>query len=202
MNSFRCPHCGSPVMLRGNSWECGWCGDSGYFVPRKQSEQTDLPPISDDELEELERGVLSVVEGMQKRFGDGQAERTLALQLVVYELSHALRPSGHQTPHNIALLQAFFDCYSFCTASEVLGAARSEAPAFADQFALEKGQFGSFWQSVLADLPAYPSGRAWPDWLNQTMDGLSQIKSCFSGQDASDIFASLQQIWNAHWNTY
>ena len=24
-----CPRCGSPVMLRGNRWECGWCLDSG-----------------------------------------------------------------------------------------------------------------------------------------------------------------------------
>ena len=24
-----CPRCGSPVMLRGNGWECGWCLDSG-----------------------------------------------------------------------------------------------------------------------------------------------------------------------------
>lgn len=27
--SRRCPHCGSPVILRGNHWECGWCGDHG-----------------------------------------------------------------------------------------------------------------------------------------------------------------------------
>ena len=26
---MRCPWCGSPVMIRGSSWECGWCGDSG-----------------------------------------------------------------------------------------------------------------------------------------------------------------------------
>ena len=29
MATIRCPHCGSPVMVRGNRWECGWCGDSG-----------------------------------------------------------------------------------------------------------------------------------------------------------------------------
>lgn len=27
--SRRCPHCGSPVTMRGNRWECGWCGDHG-----------------------------------------------------------------------------------------------------------------------------------------------------------------------------
>lgn len=27
--SRRCPHCGSPVTMRENRWECGWCGDHG-----------------------------------------------------------------------------------------------------------------------------------------------------------------------------
>lgn len=200
MNTFRCPHCGSPVMIRGNWWECGWCGDSGYLASSKSAKQNDLPTIRDEELEELERGVLSVVEGMKKRFGDGQPERTKALQLAIYGMSHALCPSGNQTPHSLALLQAFFQQYSFCTASEVLGAARSGTPAFADQFVLEQEQLGSFWRSVLTELPSYHCGRALPDWLEQTLDGLSRIESCFSGQDAADVFASLQQIWNAHWS--
>lgn len=32
-----CPWCGSPVMIRGSQWECGWCGDSG--VLRRKSVQ-------------------------------------------------------------------------------------------------------------------------------------------------------------------
>ena len=29
--AFRCPNCGSPVKISGRQWECGWCGDYGYF---------------------------------------------------------------------------------------------------------------------------------------------------------------------------
>ena len=25
----RCPGCGSPAVVRGSSWECPYCGDSG-----------------------------------------------------------------------------------------------------------------------------------------------------------------------------
>lgn len=25
----RCPHCGSPISVKGDRWECGWCGDHG-----------------------------------------------------------------------------------------------------------------------------------------------------------------------------
>ena len=39
---MRCPWCGSPVMIRGSSWECGWCGDSGSLkrTPLQQPEIT------------------------------------------------------------------------------------------------------------------------------------------------------------------
>ena len=29
--TMRCPSCGAQATVRGNSWECGWCGDSGVF---------------------------------------------------------------------------------------------------------------------------------------------------------------------------
>ena len=39
---MRCPWCGSPVMIRGSSWECGWCGDFGSLqrTPAKKSQNT------------------------------------------------------------------------------------------------------------------------------------------------------------------
>ena len=39
---MRCPWCGSPVMIRGSSWECDWCGDSGSLkrTPLQQPEIT------------------------------------------------------------------------------------------------------------------------------------------------------------------
>lgn len=29
--TMRCPTCGAQATVRGNSWECGWCGDCGVF---------------------------------------------------------------------------------------------------------------------------------------------------------------------------
>lgn len=39
---MNCPWCGSPVMIRGSSWECGWCGDFGSLqrTPAKKSQNT------------------------------------------------------------------------------------------------------------------------------------------------------------------
>ena len=42
MATIRCPHCGSPVMIRGNRWECGWCGDFGSTSSLFPSERAKL----------------------------------------------------------------------------------------------------------------------------------------------------------------
>ena len=69
MATIRCPHCGSPVMIRGNRWQCGWCGDFGAISSLHPSEKAKLmqaatPSISftitvadtsDDEEEETPR---------------------------------------------------------------------------------------------------------------------------------------------------
>ena len=40
--TIRCPHCGSPVRIRGNSWECGWCRDYGPISSLRPSERAKL----------------------------------------------------------------------------------------------------------------------------------------------------------------
>lgn len=42
MATIRCPHCGSPVMVRGNRWECGYCGDFGAISSLQPSEKAKL----------------------------------------------------------------------------------------------------------------------------------------------------------------
>ena len=37
-----CPHCGSPVRVRGSRWECGWCGDFGALSSLPASERAKL----------------------------------------------------------------------------------------------------------------------------------------------------------------
>ena len=44
MTPIHCPHCGSPIMVHGNRWECGWCGDFGSTSSLFPSEQAKLVP--------------------------------------------------------------------------------------------------------------------------------------------------------------
>ena len=40
--TIRCPHCGSPVMVRGRWWECDYCGDFGSISSLQPSEKARL----------------------------------------------------------------------------------------------------------------------------------------------------------------
>ena len=40
--AIQCPHCGSPVMVRGRWWECGYCGDCGKISSLQPSEKAKL----------------------------------------------------------------------------------------------------------------------------------------------------------------
>ena len=42
MATIRCPHCGSPVRIRGSRWECGYCGDFGSISSLHPSEKAKL----------------------------------------------------------------------------------------------------------------------------------------------------------------
>lgn len=44
MATIHCPHCGSPVMVLGNHWECVWCGDFGSTSSLFPFEQAKLVP--------------------------------------------------------------------------------------------------------------------------------------------------------------
>lgn len=39
MEQIRCPYCGSPVMVRGSRWECGYCGDCGQISSLRPAER-------------------------------------------------------------------------------------------------------------------------------------------------------------------
>ena len=88
MATIRCPHCGSPVIIRGNRWECGWCGDFGgvsSLQPSKKGKlmQSATPSISftitvtdtsDDEEETPSSFSRSELEDMVRRWDFSENE--------------------------------------------------------------------------------------------------------------------------------
>lgn len=42
MTKIRCPRCGSPVRIRGQRWECTWCGDFGSLASLSPTQKAKL----------------------------------------------------------------------------------------------------------------------------------------------------------------
>ncbi len=42
MTKTRCPHCGSPVRIHGQRWECTWCGDFGSLASLAPAQKAKL----------------------------------------------------------------------------------------------------------------------------------------------------------------
>ena len=89
MVTIRCPHCGSPVMIRGSRWECGYCGDFGSISSLHPSEKAKLmqavtPSVqvtitvtdtSDDEEKTPRRFSRSALEDMVRRWDLSENEQ-------------------------------------------------------------------------------------------------------------------------------
>ena len=67
---MRCPCCGSPVMIRGNLWECGYCGDSGCCGPEdpdvKLSFSVEIDPAFWNRRDPMEPEILEEGEAIRR----------------------------------------------------------------------------------------------------------------------------------------
>ena len=67
---MRCPYCGGDVMIRGNLWECGHCGDSGVLAaepleleftfeleerPKRSRQKQEEPEREEDYVDAIEK---------------------------------------------------------------------------------------------------------------------------------------------------
>ena len=147
-----CPRCGSPVMLRGNRWECGWCLDSG-----------DLGSLSSTHKRtELHAQIICRVDFAQT-WTDLKSELATLVpqhaamlmpslrQAAVYQISLSPMPEEEQIePSRLRDMRAFFEAnieFSPSTQRIVQGEI-----LFEDEGVLSERRFGTFWQSLLEAL--------------------------------------------------
>ena len=147
-----CPRCGSPVMLRGNRWECGWCLDSG-----------DLGSLSCTQTQtELHARIICRVDFVQT-WTDLKTELARLVpqhaamlmpslrQAAVYQISLSPMPEEEQIePSRLRDMRAFFEAnieFSPSTQRIVQGEI-----LFEDEGVLSERRFGTFWQSLLEAL--------------------------------------------------
>ena len=207
---MRCPWCGSPVMIRGSSWKCGWCGDSGSLkrTPLQQPEITltlsfvyhvDLPETWND---------------LKKALGQLAPKNTVLSQLLGKALLHNIS-TGIQNAGALPDEKKAAELRTFLTtttdlnlgenAEEIMRDAK-RGVLFREEAALSETDCGTFWTELLSTRPVEDYyNRVDPDGLFELFSELSSAYAYFGGKkdeemgEAQDYQNALEEAYNTHW---
>jgi len=211
---MRCPWCGSPVMIRGSSWECGWCGDFGSLqrTPAKKSPNTaqitltlsfvyhvDLPETWND---------------LKKALGQLAPKNILLSQLLGKVLLHNISagiqnaralPDEKKAEELRTFLHNTLDLNLGESADEIMRDAK-RGVLFREEAALSETNCGTFWTELLATRPVEDYyNRVDPDGLFELFSELSSAYAYFGGKkdeemgEAQDYQNALEEAFNTHW---
>ena len=207
---MRCPWCGSPVMIRGSSWECGWCGDSGSLkrTPLQQPEITltlsfvyhvDLPETWND---------------LKKALGQLAPKNTLLSQLLGKVLLHNIStgiqnagalPDEKKAKELRTFLNNTTDLNLGENAEEIMRDAK-RGVLFREEAALSETDCGTFWTELLSTRPVEDYyNHVDPDGLFELFSELSSAYAYFGGKkdeemgEAQDYRNVLEEAYNTHW---
>ena len=211
---MNCPWCGSPVEIRGSSWECGWCGDFGSLqrTPAKKSQNTaqitltlsfvyhvDLPETWND---------------LKKALGQLAPKNPVLSQLLGKVLLHNIS-TGIQNARALPDEKKAEELRTFLTtttdlnlgenAEEVMRDAK-RGVLFREEAALSETDCGTFWTELLSTRPVEDYyNRVDPDGLFELFSELSSAYAYFGGKkdeemgEAQDYQNALEEAYNTHW---
>lgn len=211
---MNCPWCGSPVMIRGSSWECGWCGDFGSLqrTPAKKSQNTaqitltlsfvyhvDLPKTWSD---------------LKKALGQLAPKNILLSQLLGKVLLHHISagiqhagalPDEKKAEELRTFLHNTLDLNLGENAEEVMRDAK-RGVLFREEAALSETDCGTFWTELSATRPVEDYyNRVDPDGLFELFSELSSAYAYFGGKkdeemgEAQDYQNALEEAYHTHW---
>lgn len=211
---MRCPWCGSPVMIRGSSWECGWCGDFGSLqrTPAKKSPDTtkitltlsfvyhvDLPETWND---------------LKKALNQIAPKNTLLSQLLGKVLLHHISagiqhagalPDEKKAEELRSFLHNTADLNLGESAEEIMRNAKKDV-LFREEAALSETDCGTFWTELLSTRPVEDYyNHVDPDGLFELFSELSSAYAYFGGKkdeemgEAQDYQNALEEAYRTHW---
>ena len=211
---MNCPWCGSPVMIRGSSWECGWCGDFGSLqrTPAKKSPNTaqitltlsfvyhvDLPETWND---------------LKKALGQLSPKNILLSQLLGKVLLHNISagiqhagalPDEKKAEELRSFLHNTNDLNLGESAEEIMRDAK-KGVLFREEAAFSETDCGIFWTELFSALPVENYyNNVDPDGLFELLSELSSAYAYFGGKkdeemsEAQDYQNALKEAYNTHW---
>ena len=201
-------------MIRGSSWECGWCGDFGSLqrTPAKKSQNTaqitltlsfvyhvDLPETWSD---------------LKKALGQLAPKNTLLSQLLGKVLLHNIStgiqhagalPDEKKAAELRTFLTTTTDLNLGERADEIMRDAK-RGVLFREEAALSEADCGTFWTELLSTRPVEDYyNHVDPDGLFELFSELSSVYAYFGGKkdeemgEAQDYQNALEEAYNTHW---
>ena len=211
---MRCPWCGSPVMIRGSSWECGWCGDFGSLqrTPAKKSQNTaqitltlsfvyhvDLPETWSD----LKKALNQIAPGQI-------ALPQLLGKVLLHHISAGIQNAGALPDEKKAeelrtFLHNTLDLNLGESAEEIMRDAK-RGVLFREEAAFSEADCGTFWTELLSTRPVEDYyNHVDPDGLFELFSELSSVYAYFGGKkdeemgEAQDYQNALEEAYHTHW---
>ena len=211
---MRCPWCGSPVMIRGSSWECGWCGDFGSLqrTPAKKSPNTaqitltlsfvyhvDLPETWSD-LKKALRQIAPNNTSLSQLLGK------VLLHHISAGIQHAgALPDKKKAEELRTFLHNTLDLNLGESAEEIMRDAK-RGVLFREEAALSEADCGTFWMELLSTRPVEDYyNHVDPDGLFELFSELSSAYAYFGGKkdeemgEAQDYQNALEEAFNTYW---
>ena len=211
---MNCPWCGSPVMIRGSSWECGWCGDFGSLqrTPAKKSPNTaqitltlsfvyhvDLPETWSD-LKKALRQIAPNNTSLSQLLG----------KVLLHHISAGIQRAGALPDEKKAeelrtFLHNTLDLNLGESAEEIMRDVK-RGVLFREEAALSETDCGTFWTELLATRPVEDYyNHVDPDGLFELFSELSSAYAYFGGKkdeemgEAQDYQNALEEAYHTHW---
>lgn len=201
-------------MIRGSSWECGWCGDFGSLqrTPAKKSQNTaqitltlsfvyhvDLPETWSD-LKKALRQIAPNDTSLSQLLGK------VLLHHISAGIQHAgALPDEKKAEELRTFLHNTLDLNLGENAEEVMRDAK-RGVLFCEEAALSETDCGTFWTELLATRPVEDYyNHVDPDGLFELFSELSSAYAYFGGKkdeemgEAQDYQNALEEAYHTHW---
>ena len=211
---MRCPWCGSPVMIRGSSWECGWCGDFGSLqrTPAKKSPNTAQITLTLSFVYHV--NLPETWNDLKKALGQLAPKNILLPQLLGKVLLHNIS-TGIQNAGALPDEKKAAELRTFLTtttdlnlgenAEEIMRDAK-RGVLFCEEAALSETDCGTFWTELFSTRPVEDYyNRVDPDGLFELFSELSSAYAYFGGKkdeemgEAQDYKNALEEAYHTHW---
>lgn len=211
---MNCPWCGSPVMIRGSSWECGWCGDFGSLqrTPAKKSQNTAQITLTRSFVYHVD--LPETWSDLKKALGQLAPKNILLSQLLGKVLLHNIStgiqragalPDEKKAEELRTFLTTTTDLNLGENAEEIMRDAK-RGVLFREEAALSETDCGTFWTELLSTRPVEDYyNRVDPDGLFELFSELSSAYAYFGGKkdeemgEAQDYKNALEEAYHTHW---